>query len=157
MGELKSMSQDQASVTQYPAKLSALPEAWIEKIFSHMAAFYGSLFVDRWKDCDITAVKRIWAESLATFSDNPECFRLALKALMDERCLPPTLPEFVALCRKHYTRPMPSQLALSDMGAAAESYPTREEAQRRAAELRSRFPAMRRVIDVIGSDGQEAA
>ena len=94
-----------------PAKLSALPDSWVEKIFTHMAALYGSLFRERWRDIDLDDVKRVWAEELASFSDHPECFRAALKALIDECKFPPTLPEFVALCRRYYRAPKPEVVA----------------------------------------------
>lgn len=88
-----------------PAKLSVLPDSWIERIFTLMSAMYGALFRERWRDCDLDEVKRVWAEELSSFSDNPECFGLALKAMVGECKFPPTLPEFVAICRKHYSRP----------------------------------------------------
>lgn len=129
-----------------PAKLSVLPESWIEKIFGYMGDYYGSLFSDRWKDCNIANVKRTWAESLASFTDHPECFRLALKSMIDECRMPPTLPEFVALCRKHYVRPKPQQVALPDLPPI---YASKEEARRRLAELKAKFPSMTRVLDEI--------
>lgn len=88
-----------------PAKLSVLPDSWIERIFTRMSAMYGALFRERWRDCDLDEVKRVWAEELSSFSDNPECFGLALKAMVGECKFPPILPEFVAICRKHYSRP----------------------------------------------------
>lgn len=128
-----------------PAKLSALPESWIDELFGHMGAYYGSLFADRWKDNNIAEVKRVWAESLANFSDNPKCFRAALKSMIDECQFPPTLPEFVALCRKHYVRPQ-QQAALPDLGHQPLS---RDEGRHRMAELKKKFPAMTRVLDEI--------
>lgn len=88
-----------------PAKLSSLPDSWIERIFSRMSAMYGSLFRERWRDCDLSEVKLVWAEELSTFSDNPECFGMALKAIVSECKFPPTLPEFVAICRRNYSQP----------------------------------------------------
>lgn len=88
-----------------PAKLNALPDAWVSKIFGHMEVLYGSLFIDRWRDCDMAAIRRGWAEELASFSDNPECFGKALAALRDECRLPPTLPEFAAICKRKYEPP----------------------------------------------------
>lgn len=129
-----------------PAKLSALPELWIEKIFGHMGDYYGSLFSDRWKDCNIASVKRTWAKALASFTDHPECFRLALKSMIDECRMPPTLPEFVALCRKHYVRPQPQRAALPDIPPR---YTSVEEGRRRLAELKAKFPSMSRVFDEI--------
>jgi len=129
-----------------PAKLNALPEPWIERIFGHMAAFYGSLFLDRWKGTDLVEVKRVWASSLATFSDHPECFGLALKAMVDEVRLPPTLPEFVAICRRKYVKPVPKQEALPNLAAVPVS---REEGKRRIAELKQRFPRMAGALSEI--------
>ena len=42
-----------------------LPDAWISKIFSKFEARYGSLFIDRWRDCDMANVRETWAEELA--------------------------------------------------------------------------------------------
>jgi hypothetical protein len=95
---------NEANVT-LPVKLSVLPDSWVEKIFSKMSSLYGTLFSDRWRDCDLNDVKAAWAEELAGFSDNPECYGLALKAMVEECKFPPTLPEFFALCRKSYSRP----------------------------------------------------
>lgn len=119
-----------------PAKLSVLPESWVSKIFSHMSAYYGTLFLDRWRDADLAEVKRIWAEALSSFSDNPECFKAALKALIEGSAFPPTLPEFVALCRRHYQRPVPANAILTHQAGEPLS---REEARARFAEIGRRF------------------
>jgi hypothetical protein len=76
-----------------------LPDSWIAKIFSKFEARYGSLFLDRWRGCDMDNVRETWAEELAGFKDQPERIAYALKSLSDER-FPPTLPEFIAACRK---------------------------------------------------------
>jgi hypothetical protein len=125
------MSNESATL---PEKLSALPERWIDKIFGRMEAMYGSLFLERWKGTDLIEVKRVWCESLASFSDNPECFTAALKALLDEHQWPPTLPEFVALCRKHYRRPSEAVAMLE-----APQPLSREEAKARLAEAMRRM------------------
>lgn len=78
---------------------SALPETWICKIFKRLEGRYGSLFLDRWKHCDMANVKSVWAEELAGFQDNPGAIGYALKALQDQQ-FPPTLPEFLAACRR---------------------------------------------------------
>ena len=70
-----------------------------------MEATYGSLFLDRWKGADLQMVKDVWADGLASFTDDPKCFGRALKELQQGSPFPPTLPEFVALCRKNYERP----------------------------------------------------
>lgn len=119
-----------------PAKFNALPDRWVEKIFSTMSAYYGSLFLDRWRGTDLAEVKQVWAEALATFSDCPECFSAALKDLTSGSQFPPTLPEFVALCRSNYSAPRPANAILTY--AAGEPL-NRAEASARLAEIRARF------------------
>lgn len=75
-----------------------LPESWINRLFSHFEALYGSKFASLWQGTDIANVKRLWAEKLSGFEDKPKAIKLALDAL-DERPFPPTLPEFLTLCR----------------------------------------------------------
>ena len=153
-----------------PAKLSVLPESWVSKIFSHMSAYYGTLFLDRWRDADLAEVKRIQERrflygralissdayaagrltttadgasvsatpppTLGSAPDNPECFKAALKALIEGSAFPPTLPEFVALCRRHYQRPVPANAILTHQAGEPLS---REEARARFAEIGRRF------------------
>ncbi len=76
-----------------------MPSAWIERIFGRMEALYGSAFLDRWKHSDIDNVRRVWAEELAGFADHPEAIAHALKALTSKPT-PPSLPEFLDLCRQ---------------------------------------------------------
>lgn len=75
-----------------------LPPAWIERLFAHMSASYGSKFADLWRGADLAEVKSLWAEKLGGFHDRPEAIKAALNAL-DEKPFPPTLPEFLHLCR----------------------------------------------------------
>lgn len=130
------MSQENVKL---PAKLSALPDRWIDKIFSRMEAFYGSTFIDKWRNTDVLEVKAVWANELANFSDNPECFSKALKELMDEhKTFPPSLPEFVELCRRNYVQPSATLLL------PPPSPLSRDEAAKRANEIGvivSRYPA----------------
>lgn len=100
--------------------VSALPEPWICKIFRRLEGRYGSLFLDRWSRCDMANVKAVWAEELAGFQDNPAAIGYALKALQDQQ-FPPTLPEFLAACRR---APGMNPLALITRK------PTPEEAER---------------------------
>lgn len=76
---------------------SALPEPWIERLFSRFEALYGAKFADAWKGCDLRNVKAVWAETLGA------CSREELSAGITA-CLtkdwPPTLPEFLKLCRQ---------------------------------------------------------
>lgn len=89
---------EQTSVTS-PVRPSVLPESWISKIFDHISGLYGSKFADLWRGTDPATVKRTWAEKLAGFQTMPKAIKEALDAL-DSKPFPPTLPEFIALCRE---------------------------------------------------------
>lgn len=88
----------QESVTS-PARPSVLPDAWIGRIFGRLEDFYGARFLDAWRGTDLARVKATWAEKLAGFADQPERIGFALNAL-EHQPFPPTLPEFLALCRQ---------------------------------------------------------
>ena len=63
-----------------------------------MVGFYGSKFADLWKGCDLANVKTVWADELAGYSADE------IKRGIDgcrTRPFPPTLPEFLLLCRPH--------------------------------------------------------
>lgn len=81
-----------------PPNPRALPDAWVAKILDHMAAMYGSKFSALWGDVDPAKVRAMWAHKLAGFADRPEAIKRALDAL-DSSPFPPTLPEFLTLCR----------------------------------------------------------
>ena len=71
---------------------------WIERLFSRLAALYGAAFGRQWEGTNIADVKTVWAEKLGGFEDKPQAIKGALDAL-DEHPYPPTLPEFIILCR----------------------------------------------------------
>lgn len=74
----------------------ALPEAWISTLFEKMTTFYGSKFLDMWRGTDMSLLRRMWAVELAQLT-NAELKRGS--STLISRQFPPTLPEFVALCR----------------------------------------------------------
>lgn len=80
-----------------------LPESWINKIFDYQIAMYGSRFADLWRGTDLEKVKAVWAEKLKGFESNPEAIKEALNSL-DDKPWPPSLPEFLQLCRNAATR-----------------------------------------------------
>lgn len=80
--------------TDWPA--NALPARWIERLFEEMALTYGRKFRDQWGDADPNALKRHWAVKLAGLSG--EEIKRGVVALPG-RDWPPTLPEFLKLCR----------------------------------------------------------
>ena len=62
-----------------------------------MSAYYGSRFADAWRGIDPAAMKRCWAEELAGYTGEEIAQGVAL---LKTRAFPPTLPEFLNLCRK---------------------------------------------------------
>ena len=84
-------------------KRMSLPEAWIDRIFERLSCFYGSKFADMWRGTDPVQLKAVWSEKLAGFHDRPEIIRHALESL-DDRPWPPTLPEFLEVCRNQARR-----------------------------------------------------
>lgn len=116
---------EQTNVT-LPARPSALSDAWIGKIFDHMSGLYGSQFADKWANSNIDSVRSLWAAKLAGFRDMPEAIKEALDAL-DNKPYPPSLPEFLELCRDAARR----------RGAATKAIPYKptpeEQEQARAA------------------------
>lgn len=104
-----------------PPRPSVLPDGWIAKIFDHMAAMYGSKFADLWRGTEPEKVRAMWAEKLAGFADKPQAIKQALSAL-DDHPFPPTMPEFLALCRDAAKR-------IGDNKPALPHKPTAEEAE----------------------------
>lgn len=88
--------QQKSNLATSPQKSSALPEPWIERLFRRFEAMYGARFADAWRGCDLRNVKSVWAEQLGQYS-REELATGALKCM--ERDWPPTLPEFLKLCR----------------------------------------------------------
>jgi hypothetical protein len=58
---------------------------------------YGARFADAWKGCDLRNVKSVWAETLGSLSRD-ELARGVAGCMGRE--WPPTLPEFVKMCRQ---------------------------------------------------------
>lgn len=77
-------------------KSSALPDPWIDRLFARFEAMYGAKFADAWRGCNIAHVKTVWADSLGGCSRDELAAGVA-KCM--ERDWPPTLPEFLKLCR----------------------------------------------------------
>lgn len=87
-----------------------------------MQGNYGSRFLDMWRtgqaladgtDAGIRNAKELWAQKLAGFAEHPERIGRALQSLPPH---PPTLPEFIALCRQQHAD-MPTGLPAPRMSA----------------------------------------
>lgn len=80
--------------TDWPA--DAIPRSWIEKLFVEMLAAYGKKFTDQWAVVDGEVLKRHWAMAMHTLSVKEITHGVQA---MRQREWPPTLPEFLKLCR----------------------------------------------------------
>lgn len=99
-----------------------LPASWVDRIFDRMQGLYGSLWLDRWRtgqidratgaDIGLLSAKAVWAEELGGFADrgNPKANARGKSAIASaiDACrsqpLPPTLPEFLRMCREAMKR-----------------------------------------------------
>ena len=95
-----------------PANRSALPDSWIGRVFDHMSGLYGSRFADLWRGTDPETVRRMWDEKLAGFREMPGAIKEALDSL-DSKPYPPTLPEFLQMCREAAPRHLNKPVMLS--------------------------------------------
>jgi hypothetical protein len=126
------------------ANQPASSERGIDRLFAEMAAMYGTKFADLWAGCDIESVKAKWVEKLRGFSDHPGVIQKAIDAL-DERPNPPTLPEFLSLCREAARR-------MGTTTSALPYKPTPEDEER----ARMAAASAAKVIKTKVSDGVDA-
>lgn len=73
-----------------------LPKELVESVFSRLVALYGASFTRQWGMVDGDTMLRTWARELAGFS-HAEISRGLEACKLRE--FPPTVPEFVKLCR----------------------------------------------------------
>jgi hypothetical protein len=92
---------------------------WVERLFERFASMYGAKFLDLWRDMDIARVKDAWAEELAGLTVDE--IKTGLAA-MKTKPWPPTLPEFIVLCR-------PPRDARADWAEAVEQMRVRLKGQ----------------------------
>lgn len=86
---------ERAEKPEWP--LNALSQRAIQALFSKMAAFYGDKFTSMWRGVKVEEVQKAWAIELAKLSrEQLKAGSESLSALPK----PPTLPEFIALCKQ---------------------------------------------------------
>lgn len=73
-----------------------LSKKWIEKLFDRMLLTYGKKFTDLWDSANSETMKSFWADRLSGFSGEELAIGVAK---LEGRDWPPTLPEFMKLCR----------------------------------------------------------
>lgn len=96
----------------------SLPRSLVAKIFQAMHGNYGSRFLNQWKtgqivergdhagkDAGLINAMAFWGKKLAGFADKPECILRVLNSLPSD---PPSLPQFVELCRLAPAREKPA-------------------------------------------------
>lgn len=86
MDELSILDQDQPAV----------PLHWVESLFSRMQLYYGNRFLDMFCNANMDDVKLVWAQQMALLTEDE--LRRGVAALI-AREWPPSLPEFVKLCK----------------------------------------------------------
>jgi hypothetical protein len=70
----------------------------VDKLFDVLLTMYGRHWLDLWTETPLNRVKDAWQAGLAGISD--EAIRAALDHLNRNNKFPPTLPEFVGICRQ---------------------------------------------------------
>jgi len=78
-------------------------EKMIDELFLKFSAFYGSQFISKWTGIDIGMVKGEWADGLEQFK--VETIIKALDYVRENNEFPPSLPEFIKICKEFKTRP----------------------------------------------------
>ena len=79
-----------------PGDCRPLPREWIERLFDKFKARYGTLFVDRFGGLPMEVVADEWASELAGYTGQE--LQRGLEGCRSLK-FPPTLPEFMAMCR----------------------------------------------------------
>lgn len=83
-----------------------LPDSWVKSLLDRMAAMYGEKFVRQWEKTDPDAMCDMWADALGQFDG--ERIKWALLHLVANNPFPPTLPEFVMLCKQAPRKEVPA-------------------------------------------------
>jgi len=111
-----------------------LPAPWVDRLFARFVAIYGTQKVGAmWLDASMNEVKSVWADQLGRFA--PESIAGALQRLVDSSSAwPPTLPEFVELCRQASLGRVAGALPTA-LPARGQAYTDREAAKRKIAGL----------------------
>jgi hypothetical protein len=115
----------------------------VAMIFGELQGNYGSRFLNQWKsgertrngeDVGLLNAMRVWGNKLGGFYGKPKAITTALEYLPPN---PPTLPEFISLCRD-----MAARIRLNDDTPKLQHRLTKEEqdrANQAAKEARSAF------------------
>ena len=140
---------NQDTIAQQPA---AEPDQTVNRLFMLFHGWYGNLFISKFatgerdangKDKGIKSARIVWASELREF-DAETVMEAARRCKARHEEFPPSLPQFVAICkavrpRPAFSAPRPSNvIGMSDELRAQHSKRIREEAM---AKLRARMDA----------------
>ena len=93
-----------------------LPDSWVESLLARMLATYGQKFRSQWADVPPETLRETWAVALGRFDGAR--IKWALEQMVATCPWPPTLPEFVAMCRQAPTASFPTSTPTSRMHAS---------------------------------------
>lgn len=93
---------------------AALPLTWATKLIERLHLLYGTRFSQAWEGIDKAQLAVAWAEELAGFSG--EELAVGLQACK-VKPWPPTLPEFIVLCRPWLEAQAAYRVAVAGMQA----------------------------------------
>lgn len=94
----------------------AVPEAWIDNLFSKFNALYGARFVDFWGSAPIAEVRKQWGVELRKLS--PEQLRAGVATLTDAFPSVPNCGQFLAHCRNARRERVDNAAQLTDQRRA---------------------------------------
>jgi hypothetical protein len=77
---------------------SALPDAWVARIFDKLTVTYGAAWLRKWEGADVSAVRADWGHELRGFQQSPNAIKHALEHLPPAE--PPTVLQFREMCLK---------------------------------------------------------
>lgn len=92
--------------------MTALPITWATKLIERLHMMYGAKFSQQWEGLDKVQMAQFWAEELAGFTG--EEIRIGLQSCKSKPW-PPTLPEFMQLCRPWLSPEVAHRIAVTGM------------------------------------------
>jgi hypothetical protein len=93
-GGIESPDIDTLSAEPWPSTGHSIDP--VEDLFNKMQALYGAKFLEQWKDINLDALRQHWGSALDKMTPQQVQRGMASLELLD---LPPTLPQFIKLCK----------------------------------------------------------
>ncbi len=101
---------------------TALPNAWIERLFARLAMTYGNKFADMWAGQDVASVRQMWASEMTGYTADE--IRGGLERMRSKHpSWPPSCYEFMDLCRPALDHESAFHEALRGLNARREGKP----------------------------------